>query len=214
MAIFWDFYCNACEVGRIPCRINPLPLGLTTIATQRDEHSFIVGTRGNEVAHRVGGISECVPDALEPRRMHFNYPPYYPGLLLGLRLELQQRQSLGRFGVMADIPAGAAWYGRQRVWAQPARLRDFYAVTVDQSIGELLLTPRTLDRPFFSELALRGPLVGSLTETSEKFGEWGQIYSGLLTGKVPPEFPLTVPQKLADNLYVLFNPALPPARAK
>ena len=153
-------------------------------------------------------------DALEPRRMHFNYPPYYPGLLLGLRLELQQRQSLGRFGVMADIPAGAAWYGRQRVWAQPARLRDFYAVTVDQSIGELLLTPRTLDRPFFSELALRGPLVGSLTETSEKFGEWGQIYSGLLTGKVPPEFPLTVPQKLADNLYVLFNPALPPARAK
>ena len=69
MAIFWDFYCNACEVGRIPCRINPLPLGLTTIATQRDEHSFIVGTRGNEVAHRVGGISECVPDALEPRRI-------------------------------------------------------------------------------------------------------------------------------------------------
>jgi hypothetical protein len=153
-------------------------------------------------------------DALEPRRLHFSYPPYYPGLFLGLRLELEQRRSTGRFGVMADVPAGAAWYGRQRVWAQPARLRDFYAVTVDQPIGELLLTPKTLDRPFFSELALRGPLAGSLGETTDKFGEWGQIYSALLTGKTPPEFPLTTPQKLADNLYVLFNPALPPARAK
>lgn len=153
-------------------------------------------------------------DALEPRRLHFNYPPYYPGLFLGMRQELEQRRSVGRFGVMADVPAGAAWYGRQRVWAQPARLKDFYAVTVNQPIGELLLTPHTLDRPFFSELALRGPLAGSLAETTEKFGEWGQIYSGLLTGKVPPEFPLTAPQKLADNLYVLFNPALPPVRAK
>lgn len=153
-------------------------------------------------------------DALEPRRLHFNYPPYYPGLFLGLRLELEQRHSVGRFGVMADVPAGAAWYGRQRVWAQPARLRDFYGVTINQPIGELLLTPHTLDRPFFSELALRGPLAGSLAETTEKFGEWGQIYSGLLTGKVPPEFPLTAPQKLADNLYVLFNPALPPPKAK
>lgn len=153
-------------------------------------------------------------DALEPRRLHFSYPPYYPGLFLGLRLELEQRRSVGKFGVMADVPAGAAWYGQQRVWAQPARLRDFYAVTVDQPIGELLLTPHTLDRPFFSELALRGPLAGSLTETTEKFGEWGQIYSGLLTGKIPSEFPLTAPQKLADNLYVLFNPALPPPRAK
>ncbi len=155
-----------------------------------------------------------VRDALEPRRLHFDYPPYYPGLFIGLRLELEQRGATGRFGVMADVPAGAAWYGRQRVWAQPARLRDFYAITVDQPIAELLLTPRTLDRPFFSELALRGPLAGSLGSVTERFGEWGQIYSALLTGKVPPEFPLTVPQKLAENLYVLFNPVLPPARPK
>ena len=113
---------------------------------------------------------------------------------------------------MADVPAGAAWYGRQRVWAQPARLKDFYAITVDQPMGELLLTPLTLDRPFFSELALRGPLPGSLGGVTERFGEWGQIYSAFLTGKAPPEFPLTVPQKLAENLYVLFNPALPPPR--
>lgn len=153
-------------------------------------------------------------DALEPRRLHFDYPPYYPGLFIGLRLELEQRGAVGRFGVMADVPAGAAWYGRQRVWAQPARLKDFYAITVDQPMGELLLTPLTLDRPFFSELALRGPLPGSLGGVTERFGEWGQIYSAFLTGKAPPEFPLTVPQKLAENLYVLFNPALPPPRRK
>ena len=153
-------------------------------------------------------------DALEPRRLHFDYPPYLPGLFIGLRQELEQRGAVGRFGVMADVPAGAAWYGRQRVWAQPARLKDFYAVSVEQPMAELLLTPTTLDRPFFSELAVRGPLAGSLGGVTERFGEWGQIYSGLLTGRVPSEFPLTAPEKLAENLVVLFNPTLPPARGK
>lgn len=128
-------------------------------------------------------------DALEPRRLHFDYPPYYPGLFIGLRQELEQRGAVGRFGVMADVPAGAAWYGRQRVWAQPARLKDFYAVSVEQPMAELLLTPTTLDRPFFSELAVRGPLAGSLGVVTERFGEWGQIYSGLLTGRIPWNFP-------------------------
>ena len=59
------------------------------------------------------------------------------------------RDQTGRFGVMADVPAGVAWYSDHRVWAQPARLHDFYAITLEQSIGELLLTPKTLDRPFF-----------------------------------------------------------------
>ena len=154
-------------------------------------------------------------DVLEPPPpIRFNYPPYYPPLLLGLRLELEQRGALNSFGVMADIPAGAAWYGDQRVWAQPARLKDFYSIGVDQPIAELLLTPVTLDRPFFSELALRGPVAGSVGSVTEKFGEWGQVYSAFLTGRVPPEFPLTVPQKLSDNLYVLFNPALPRPRGK
>ncbi len=128
-------------------------------------------------------------DAMEPRRLHFSYPPYYPGLFIGLRQELEQRGAIGRFGVMADVPAGAAWYGRQRVWAQPARLKDFYAISVDQPMAELLLTPRTLDRPFFSELAVRGPLPGSLGGVTERFGEWGQIYSALLTGGCRPSFP-------------------------
>ncbi len=153
-----------------------------------------------------------VRDALEPRRLHFSYPPYFPGLFLGMRVELTSRDGSGRFGAMADVPAGAAWYGNQRVWAQPTRLRDFYAITVEQPMGELLLTPRTLDRPFFSELTVRGAGPGSLGEATERFGEWGQIYTSLVTGRLPPEFPMTMPTKLADNLYVLLNPALPAAQ--
>ena len=153
-----------------------------------------------------------VRDGLEPRRLHFSYPPYYPRLFMGLKQEMERRDQTGRFGVMADVPAGVAWYGDQRVWAQPARLRDFYAVTLEQSIGGLLLTPHTLDRPFFSDLAasrdegLRSDMAGL-----RHFGEWGRIYAGLMTGRLPPEFPLRVPQRLAENLYVFINPAMPPA---
>jgi hypothetical protein len=153
-------------------------------------------------------------DALEPRRLHFQYPPYFPSLFQGMRLELQRREAIGRFGIMADVPAGVAWYGRERAWALPPRLRDFYAITLQQPIGELLLTPRTLDRPFFSELNARPILPGALSAVPNRFGEWGEIYAGLLTGALPREFPLAAPQKLAENLYVLLNPALPPVRGK
>ncbi|MBI5688468.1 MAG: hypothetical protein HZC55_00105 [Verrucomicrobia bacterium] len=153
-------------------------------------------------------------DALEPRRLHFQYPPYFPSLFQGMRQELHRREALPRFGIMADVPAGVAWYGQVRVWSQPGRLRDFYAVTLQQPIGELLLTPRTLDRPFFSELNARPVLPGTLAAVPNRFGEWGEIYAGLLTGALPREFPLAAPQKLAENLYVLLNPALPPVRGK
>jgi len=153
-------------------------------------------------------------DALEPRRLHFQYPPYFPTLFQGMKLELARRDALGRFGLMADVPAGVAWYGQARAWAQPPRLRDFYAITLEQPIGELLLTPRTLDRPFFSELNAKPILPGSLSTVPNRFGEWGEIYAGLLTGTLPREFPLAVPQKLAENLYVLLNPALPASRGK
>jgi hypothetical protein len=154
-----------------------------------------------------------VRDALEPRRLHFSYPPYFPGLLIGMREELEVRGVTGRYGVMADIPAGAAWYGRQRVWAQPSRLRDFIAIGIEQPVAELLLTPRTLDRPYFSELAIRGPGPAALGETADRFGEWGQIYAGLATGRMPANFPLA-PQKVVENLYVLMDPALPAPRGK
>ena len=153
-------------------------------------------------------------DALEPRRLHFNYPPYFPGLFIGMRHELERRDDSGRFGLMADVPAGMAWYGRQRVWAQPVKMRDFYAVTLEQPLAELLLTPRTLDRPFFTELASRPAPPGSLQPVANRFGDWGLVYGGLFTGKLPPEFPLSAPQRLAENLYVMLNPALPPARGK
>jgi hypothetical protein len=153
-------------------------------------------------------------DALEPRRLHFQYPPYLPGLFQGMRRELELRGATGRWGLMADVPAGVAWYGDTRVWAQPPRLRDFYAVTLEQPVGQLLLTPRTLDRPFFSDLNAKPLLPESLGATSNRFGEWGEIYAGLLTGKLPREFPLQAPQKLMENLHVLVNPALPPTRGK
>jgi hypothetical protein len=155
-----------------------------------------------------------VHDALEPRRLHFQYPPYFPGLFMGLRQELERRGTGGKFGIMADVPAGVAWYGQARAWQQPPTLRDFYAITLEQPIGELLLTPRTLDRPFFSELNARIVLPGTLGVLPNRFGEWGEVYAGLLTGAMPRDFPLGAPQKLAENLYVLLNPSLPPPRGK
>ncbi len=149
-----------------------------------------------------------------PPGVRFQYPPYFPALLRGVRSELESRQVLGRFGAMADIPAGVAWYGGVRCWAQPPTLRDFYAITLQQPIGELLLTPRTLDRPFFSELNARAVAPGTLAAVSNRFGEWGEIYAGLVTGTMPREFPLKAPHQVAENLFVLLNPALPPPRGK
>jgi hypothetical protein len=131
---------------------------------------------------------------------------------MSMKQELARRDVLDRYGIMADVPAGVAWYGQVRVWTQPPKLRDFYSITLEQPIGELLLTPRTLDRPFFTELNARPVLPGMLGAVPNRFGEWGEIYAGLLTGRLPPEFPLGAPQKLAENLYVLLNPALPPLR--
>jgi hypothetical protein len=155
-----------------------------------------------------------VHDALEPQRLHFQYPPYFPALFQNMRDELARRSPDARYGAMADVPAGVAWYGQTRVWAQPPRLRDFYAITLVQPIGELLLTPRTLDRPFFSELNAKPILPGALTAVPNRFGEWGEIYAGFVTGTMPREFPLRAPTKLAENLYVLLNPAMPPPRGK
>jgi hypothetical protein len=153
-------------------------------------------------------------DVFEPRRLHFLYPPYFPGLFQGMREELERRAIKAEYGAMADVPAGLAWYGRVRAWGQPPQLRDFYAITLVQPIGELLLTPRTLDRPFFSELNAKPILPGALTAVPNRFGEWGEIYAGLITGTMPREFPLRAPRKVAENLYVLLNPAMPPVRGK
>lgn len=153
--------------------------------------AFLLGVQALPLAH----------DLIEPPRLHFNFPPYYPGLFVSLQNELASRRTVPA-AWMADVPAGASWYSGQRVWAQPASLRDFYEITVEQPVAALVLTPRTLDRPFFAELTRpAAPEAG-------KFGDWAQVYSGLATGKLPAAFPLAQVQKVGDDLYVLIDPAV------
>ncbi len=150
-----------------------------------------------------------VHDVLDPNWLHFQYPPYFPGLLHTMPRVLGTSAAGSRYGLMADVPAGLAWYGDTRAWAQPATLHDFYAVQVEQPTGGLLLTPKTLDRPFFSDLNAKSKPQDFLSVRAPRIGEWGEVYGGLLTGTLPREFPLSAPQRFADNLYLLINPALP-----
>lgn len=144
-----------------------------------------------------------VRDVLEPRRIHFHYPPYFPNLFMELAKDAKTRFLPGT-AVCTDVPAGTAWYGQMRVWSKPARLRDFNAIMVDQPIGALLLTPVTLDRPFFTELAARREDTIRLTDA----GGWGAVYSGLVTRSLPRNFALNLPpQRLTDNMVLLVNPA-------
>lgn len=141
-------------------------------------------------------------DCLEPRKIHFHYPPYFPNLFMELQSDLRTRFLPGT-GVATDVPAGTAWYGQVRVWSKPERLRDFSRILVEQNIGAMLLTPVTLDRPFFTELAARKDDTISLTDT----GGWGGVYAGLVTRRMPPGFPLNMPpQKLTENMVLLVNP--------
>lgn len=146
--------------------------------------------------------------ALEPRKIHFHYPPYYPPLFMGLSQEMWARSGGSTRGWMCDVPAGAAWYSGQRVWNQPAELRDFYAIGAEQPMIALVLTPHTLDRPFLSELAHQAP------DPDRRLGDWSQVYSGLVTGQPVPGFPLALRQKIADNFYVLLDPQEQPARRR
>jgi hypothetical protein len=147
-----------------------------------------------------------VHDLLEPRGLHFHYPPYYPALFMRLHTEMDRRGGSQLADVMADVPAGFAWYGRQRVWAQPDGIKDFYLITVERPISLLVLTPATLDRPFFGQLAVNGITAEA---RSQKYQGWGPVYAGLVTGRMPPEFPFR-PQKMAENLIILLNPAIAP----
>lgn len=143
-----------------------------------------------------------VRDCLEPPKIHFHYPPYYPNLFMELRKDAESRFLPGT-GLCTDVPAGTAWYGNFRVWAKPERLRDFSQVIVEQNIGALLLTPVTLDRPFFTELAARKDDAISLTDS----GGWGGVYAGLVSRRMPANFPLNLPpQKLTENMVLLVNP--------
>lgn len=142
-----------------------------------------------------------VRDGLEPRKVHFHYPPYFPNMFMELARHARERFVPG-VGLAADVPAGAAWYGDTRVWAMPAKLRDFYVIGVEQHIGALLLTPVTLDRPFFTELAARRERAIQLHDA----GGWGGVYAGLVTREMPANFPLSQTQTLLENMVLLTDP--------
>lgn len=144
-----------------------------------------------------------VRDSLEPRKIHFHFPPYFPNLFMELRRYSAQKFVPGT-GIASDVPAGTAWYGRMRVWSKPERIRDFQEITVKQNIGALLLTPVTLDRPFFAELAARSTEAIRLSDS----GGWGDVYTGLVTRRMPAGFPLSMPpERVMDNMVLLTNPA-------
>jgi uncharacterized membrane protein YhaH (DUF805 family) len=144
-----------------------------------------------------------VRDCMEPRKVHFYYPPYFPNLFMELKRDSETRFQRG-VAIAADVPAGTAWYGQQRVWSKPERLRDFYEITVQQPIGALLLTPVTLDRPFFTELAARRE---DAIRTLSDAGGWGIVYAGLVTRRMPANFPLNgTPQRLTENMVLLIDP--------
>ena len=147
-----------------------------------------------------------VQDLLEPPAVAFHYPPYHPAIFASLGDEFSHR-SEGEPVWMADVPAGAAWYSGQRVWARPTSLRDFYALSLDHRVLALVLTPATLDRPYFSELAAPQP-------SAPRYGDWDRIYAGLAAQRFPAEFPLGQVQKLADNFYVLLDPTRVPLPGK
>lgn len=134
-------------------------------------------------------------DVLEPRRVHFSYPPYHPGVFVELSRGLQREVGPAP-GLMSDVPAGTAWYSGLRVWGKPATLREFHLASVSQPIEVLVLTPHTLDRPFFDELL-------KPSAEASRFGDWGRLYMGLIQDRLPAEFPLNQQQKLADNFRVL-----------
>jgi len=155
------------------------------------------------------GSLPLLHEALEPRRIHFHYPPYFPSLFQSVHQELARRSPEQFHGLMSDVPAGVAWYGGHRVWAQPAKLKDFYLICSEQPVGVLILTPHTLDKPFFAELAAKPSLPQSLLPGDLRRGEWGTVYASLLGGRLPAEFPLRSVQRLADNLVILSDPNLP-----
>ena len=136
----------------------------------------------------------------EPKRLPFHFPPYVPSLMAITHNVIRQDD----FIIMSDIPAGLAWYSQQSVWGQPAEYGDFQKIFLQQEVGALFLSPKTLDQPFFSKLRYTG-----LKEqrSSNRSRYWGSVYEGLKEGHLPTYFPLKTTLQLHSNIYLLANPS-------
>ena len=135
----------------------------------------------------------------------YNFPPYLPALFAGMGKEMARGRETP-LAWMADVPAGAAWYSGQRVWAQPAVLEDFAQATKRQPVRALVLTPATLARPAASLLK------PTATATRAPRPTWPEVYRALLadgSARLPPDFPLTLPKRVLDDFYVLIDPLTP-----
>lgn len=154
----------------------------------------------------IGQATPLAQNFLEPRRLPYTYPPYSPLVLHALGQEVTRRSMDGP-AWMTDGPAGAAWYSGRRVWGRPGALREFYAIHAEQPIVALVLTPATLDRPFFSGLNV--PEAGA---ADTRFGGWDRVHAGLVSEPMPAGFPLQNVQRLAGNFVVLVDERRAPWR--
>jgi len=124
--------------------------------------------------------------------------------------ELARRDALGRFGLMADVPAGVAWYGGVRVWAQPPRLHDFYAITLEQPVASCC-SRRARSTGRFSASSTEAHVARTLGTMTNRFGD-GAKSTRACDGHAAAGISADVAEKLAENLYVLVNPTLPAPR--
>jgi len=138
--------------------------------------------------------------------LSYNFPPYLPTVFSGMAGEMARGRETP-LAWMADVPAGAAWYSGQRVWAQPAALEDFARASAWQPVRALVLTPATLDRPAASLLKFNA--AGAARPG------WAGVYRAILAGNaagaapLPAGFPLTMPKRVLDNFHVLIDPLTP-----
>lgn len=141
--------------------------------------------------------------ALEPARgTYYAYPPYSPRLMHLMKTGLKEK-FFPNFGLMADVPAGVAWYAQEPVWAQPVQYRDFDEILAYQPIGALYLSPEVLDRPFFGELLQEGGK-RSWDDPRRNFS-WGAVYAALPSDPLPRFFPLQKSLRIWDNTFVLMD---------
>lgn len=155
--------------------------------------ALLMGVQAAPMLHSVAAPSIGV---------RFTYPPYFPRFMTYTRTLLSER-FIGDYGMMADIPAGLAWYSQQKVWAQPTEYEDFIEITLRQNIGALYLSPEILSKPYFSQL-VRYDLDAGEDFRTQKY--WGAVYGSLQSGDLPDFFPLQVIHQLYSDMYVLENP--------